>query len=106
MTPNYTFDQTKRYVSRGIHDTFSIELQLKLWKLIDDLKAKNHTLDYLQVFELKVSNQELTITHTQEVPVYHQTHQFKTSGVPEGSTYKIFVIDDVTHSTMILASEY
>ena len=106
MRPRYTFDPHKRYVSRGIHNTFSMELQIKLWQLIDEKLKNNNEMDYLQIFELEVKDQVLTITHFQEEPEYCDVHTFKTGGVPEGSTYKIYVIDDVTHSTMILASEY
>ena len=105
MKPTYTFEPKNRYVSQGVHSTFTFELQIKLWNMIDELK-KEKTLDYLQVFEIKVEDNTVTITHSQEVPPYKKEHTFRTKKVPNGSEYKVFCIDDITHSTMILAPEY
>ena len=41
--------------------------------------------------------------HSQEEPAYERTFTFPTD---EPITAKIFVIDDETHSTMLLAEEY
>ena len=59
--------------------------------------------DYLQVFSLSSENGKQKITHTQEVPEYKKEYIFNTGTV---ITAKIFVIDDKTHSTMLLAEEY
>lgn len=106
MRPTYSFDPSTRFVSKGVHNTFSIELQVKLWRLIDEKLKEKQDMDYLQIFELKVESQILTIKHSQEDPSFCEVHTFKTDGVIDGSTYKTYVIDDLTHSTMILASEY
>lgn len=64
-------------------------------------------LDYLQVFELKreivddIAIQKME--HRQEVPKYEKTYKI----LPEEMvSAKIFVIDENTHSTMLLAEEY
>ncbi len=59
--------------------------------------------DYLQVFSLSSENGKQKITHTQEVPEYNKEYVFNTG---TAITAKIFVIDDKTHSTMLLAEEY
>ena len=59
--------------------------------------------DYLQVFSLSSENGKQKITHTQEVPEYKKEYIFNTG---TAITAKIFVIDDKTHSTMLLAEEY
>jgi len=52
---------------------------------------------------LSSENGKQKITHTQEVPEYKKEYIFNTGTV---ITAKIFVIDDKTHSTMLLAEEY
>ena len=59
--------------------------------------------DYLQVFSLSADGEKQIVKHTQEVPVYNKEYVFEFENpVAE----KIFVIDDETHTTMLLASEY
>jgi len=79
----------------------SLLLQLFMWQCIDNMPPPN---DYLQVFELSVKNGKQKITHIQEEPECQREYLI-ISDAPffEG---KIFVIDDETHSTMILAEEY
>ena len=60
--------------------------------------------DYLQVFELSEEKGKQKIEHSQEVPEYKREHLFNVgTSIFSG---KVFVIDDETHSTMLLASEY
>ncbi len=59
--------------------------------------------DYLQVFKLTAKDHTQHVTHSQEEPSYERTFTFPTD---EPITAKIFVIDDETHSTMLLAEEY
>ena len=59
--------------------------------------------DYLQVFKLVVNGTNQQVTHSQEEPDYERTFTFPTD---EPITAKIFVIDDETQSTMLLAEEY
>ena len=59
--------------------------------------------DYLQVFSLSADGEKQIVKHTQEVPVYNKEYVFEFENpVAE----KIFVIDDETHTTMLLAEEY
>ena len=92
-----------RYITCGIATTLPQEIIALLWTLIEELPAP---ADYLQVFSISYAdddNPHLTIVHSQEQPEYT-----KTWIVPfnEEINAKIFVIDDTTHSTMLLAEEY
>ena len=71
-----------------------------MWELINQMPADK---DYLQVFYLSAQNGKQRIKHSQEVPQYSAEYIFDTDSP---ITEKIFVIDDDTHSTMLLASEY
>lgn len=90
-----------RYCTRGINDTVPILTQIVLWDLIDSMEVSEK--DYLQVFRLTTDGTTQHITHTQEQPPYERTLEFRTN---EPITAKIFVIDDETHTTMLLAEEY
>ena len=90
-----------RYSTRGISETVPILTQIILWKCIDSMETEQK--DYLQVFKLTSENHTQHVTHSQEEPAYEHTFDFRTD---EPITAKIFVIDDETHSTMLLAEEY
>ena len=90
-----------RYATRGVTTTVPLVLQIILWDLIDSMKVEEK--DYLQVFRLTSDSKTQHISHTQEQPPYKQTLEFRTDNP---ITAKIFVIDDETHTTMLLAEEY
>ena len=89
-----------RYLTCGVDRTIPLELQLFLWGCIDRLPENR---DYLQVFELKPAGSMQSITHTSEEPEYHMEYLLPLE-VP--ITGKLYVIDDGSHSTMLLAEEY
>lgn len=90
-----------RFCTRGINETVPILTQIVLWNLIDSMEVSEK--DYLQVFKLTTDGTTQHITHSQEQPSYERQLEFRTS---EPITAKIFVIDDETHTTMLLAEEY
>jgi hypothetical protein len=94
-------------MTRGVNIEIPVELQIFMWNCIDELKAKGQEPDYLQVFELRaISNAEKfnqEIVHSQEQPMYKKHYLVAASKL---INTKIFVIDDKTHSTMLLAEEY
>lgn len=97
-----------RYITRGVNSTLSIHLQLLLWNLIDTLKQdKSIELDYLQIFDFRhVVNDgkhNLIIRHSQEVPPYEKEYKLY---VDKPVDKKVYVIDDGTYATMLLAEEY
>ena len=92
-----------RYITCGIATTLPQEIIALLWSLIEELPAP---ADYLQVFSISYTggdNPHLTIVHSQEQPEYTKTW---TVPFNEEINANIFVIDDTTHSTMLLAEEY
>lgn len=98
----------KRYLTKGILRGIPIEIQMIIWAMIEELKNKIKTVDYLQVFELTTiydtaGKPEQHIKHFQEQPP-HKVEITVKCDVPVKE--KIYVIDDETHSTMLLASEY
>ena len=58
---------------------------------------------WFQVFEIQPLGNELLIVHRQENPPY--TNRNTLTGL-QAVRVKLFVIDDTTHSTMLLAEEY
>ena len=90
-----------RYCTRGISSEVPLLMQIILWGLIDSMEVAEK--DYLQIFRLSAENGKQKIIHTQEQPEYSKEYLFP-SEAP--ITAKIFVIDDETHTTMLLAEEY
>jgi hypothetical protein len=95
----------QRFITKGIEFDIPVYLQNIMWYMIETMKAE--TKDYLQVFKLErvMVGTELQqkITHTQEQPEYKYEYTFKAENPVNA---KIFIIDDKTHSTMLLAEEY
>lgn len=78
-----------------------------MWSEIDSIRKSPIELDYLQVFKLSIKDRELgviEIQHNQEIPEYKQIIIVKSKDIKRDM--KIFVIDEVSHSTMLLAEEY
>ena len=90
-----------RYCTRGISSEVPLLMQIILWGLIDSMEVAEK--DYLQIFRLSAENGKQKIIHTQEQPEYSKEYLFPSE---EPITAKIFVIDDETHTTMLLAEEY
>lgn len=86
-----------RYLTKGVSETVPILIQLYLWDLAADME------DYLQIFELSPEGKNQRIIHKQEQPEYRREYLVPCS---EPTTAKVYIIDDETHSTMLLAEEY
>jgi hypothetical protein len=91
----------ERYLTRGVEATIPAWLQNLLWYAVETMEVEKQ--DYLQVFTLTAENDRQKIRHVQEDPPYEKVYAIDTD-VP--LTTKVFVIDDATHSTMLLAEEY
>ena len=90
----------KRYLTRGIDSEIPLELQLFLWSCIDRLPPER---DYLQVFALKPIGVMQGITHRSEQPEYRMKYLIPSD---KPITAKVYVIDSIDYSTMLLAEEY
>lgn len=94
----------QRYVTKGVIAELPGYLLTMLWYMVETMEVEK---DYLQVFELKsetvngVSMQK--IIHSQEQPPYSNEVIFA-STAPVAN--KVYIIDDQTHSTMLLTNEY
>jgi len=103
----YNFSPVTRYLTRGIRDKVSLQIQIILWTLVDELVNSSTNADYLQIFTFKIENDELIITHKQEEPEYEVEYHIKSiDDYDILPSIKIYIIDDETHSTMLLAAEY
>jgi hypothetical protein len=99
---------SSRYMTKGIQDQISLELQIYIWSLIDSRITEGEEMDYLQVFML---NQETidgitihSLTHKQEEPPFEIVHQYINNSWPLNIT--VWVIDVGRVTTMLLPSEY
>ena len=89
----------KRFITNGINTKIEPLLQIFMWKLIDEMPVSK---DYLQVFSLSAEGGKLKVVHSQEEPEYKNEYVLNINPI----TAKIFVIDDNTHSTMLMNYEY
>lgn len=93
--------KNKRFITKGVDSLVDPLLQVFMWQCIDSMPPPK---DYLQVFKLTEENGKLKITHIQEQPEYQREYLIDSDSPFFNG--KIFVIDDETHSTMLLAEEY
>ena len=96
----------KRYITSGIAHEIPDEIQLEIWIMIEKLTRNGKIkMDYLQVFQLSNEKGKQKIIHSQEKPEYQNeiVELFNSQPV---DNMKIFVIDNVSHSTMMLSDEY
>ncbi|WP_456010686.1 DUF960 family protein [Clostridium butyricum] len=96
----------KKYVSRQANEIVPIEIQILMWSMIDELKEKMK-VDYLQIFKIsKQDDKSISIEHKQEIPRYENKIVVELEGIKIKGIIKIYVIDSVEYSTMILVEEY
>lgn len=99
MEVSYIFNNQK-FITRGVAENIPIPLQLLMWEMIRTLPVDK---DYLQVFSLSEKDGKQLIVHTQEEPEYEKEYVLNITPI---TTAKVFVIDDKTHSTMLMNYEY
>lgn len=90
-----------KYLTKGVQSSIPSWLVILLWHLIEIMSVEQK--DYLQVFRLRRTGTGQHITHMQEQPPYQYDLDVPCA---DAVNAKIFVIDDGTHSTMLLADEY
>lgn len=93
--------ENKRFATKGVAEQVSPLLQIFMWRCIDDMPAPK---DYLQVFKLSIEDGKQKVIHIQEQPEYKAEYLFSID--TPLFVGKIYVIDDETYSTMLLAEEY
>ena len=96
-----------RYMTKGISSEIPFSLQNLMWLMIESMEIDKK--DYLQIFELSkaVTDGKVfqKITHRQEQPEYEKTVTIL-ANEKDVVEKKVYVIDDVSHCTMLLAEEY
>ncbi|MEN2465646.1 DUF960 family protein [Ornithinibacillus sp. JPR2-1] len=100
------FDTTKSYyITKGVKTNICADMVKGMLDSIMEMK-KVTQLDYLQVFDISLSTNGKTtyINHSQEEPKYNKQLMF-TGGVNQ-FTGKVFIIDDGSCVTTMLAEEY
>ncbi|MCM3700332.1 DUF960 family protein [Paenibacillus macerans] len=94
-----------KYSTPGVRARIPAYLQNMLWYMIETMDVPNK--DDLQVFELEgvyeAGKRKQKIVHFQAKPIYSKSYAICTKSI---FTCKIFVIDNRTHCTMLLADEY
>lgn len=90
----------QRYLTRGIKSQIPLELQLFMCNCVDKMPEPK---DYFQVFELKNIGNMQHIVHFSEQPEYRMNYFIPT---PKAVTAKIYIVDSIEYSTMLLAEEY
>ena len=96
---NHIFENQK-FITCGVANTIPELLQIIMWELIKTIPVDT---DYLQVFSLSPDINGQRIIHSQENPDYKKEYVFNLDTAVVG---KVFVIDDGTHSTMLMNYEY
>ena len=89
-----------RYITSGIAEKIPLHLQALMWELIDNLSIEK---DYLQVFTFSECGGKLKLTHRQECPEY--LREYLIADTPAFNA-KIYVIDSIDYSCMLLNYEY
>lgn len=101
------FNIENKFITIGVKENISLDIQLFMWNEIEKRINLKQELDYLQVFNISIINEDkriVKIEHTQEVPEYKNTSILKCKGIM--TNLKVFVILESECSTMLLASEY
>ena len=104
----YTFDVTTRYITRGINEQVPVNLQMLLWDKVDRVVSSTLPADYLQMFTFeKTKENKLLIYHKQEQPMLEASFEIPLNSQNEKLIgKKVYIIDDIDHSTMLFADEY
>ena len=92
--------QQQRYLTCGVDSTIPLELHFFMWECVERMPKPR---DYLQVFVLKPTGILQSVTHTSEAPEYHMEYVIP---MKHPIAAKVYIIDDNSHSTTLLAEEY
>ena len=93
--------ENQKFLTRGVQNEIPSWLIDLIWCIVFSMKTEHK--DYLQVFTLTKTPTGQHIVHEQEQPPYHYELDVE---CPNAVDAKVFMIDDRTYSTMLLADEY
>ena len=89
--------ENQKFLTRGVENEIPSWLINLMWHMVLTMEVPRK--DYLQVFILTKTPTGQHIVHEQEQPPYRYE-------LDDSVNAKVFVIDNLTHSTMLLAEEY
>ena len=93
--------ENPKYITCGVQSEIPDALMVLMWQMIAAMQTAQK--DYLQVFTLMKTPTGQHIVHEQEQPPDRYEPDVPCD---DAVNAKVFVIDDLTHSTMLLAEEY
>lgn len=93
--------ENQKFLTRGVENEIPSWLINLMWHMVLTMEVEKK--DYLQVFTLTKLPTGQHIIHEQEQPLYR--YELDVS-CDDAVNAKVFVIDDRTYSTMLLADEY
>ena len=93
--------ENQKFLTRGVENKIPSWLTNLMWHMVLTMVVEEK--DYLQVFKLTKTLTGQHIVHEQEQPPYRYELDVD---CPDAVDAKVFVIDDRTYSTMLLAEEY
>ena len=91
----------QKFLTRGIESEIPSWLVHLMWHMVLTMEVEEK--DYLQVVKLTKTPVGQHIVHEQEQPLYSYELDVPCDDAVDA---KVFVGDDLTHSTMLLAEEY
>jgi hypothetical protein len=108
MNKYFESKKPERYMTNDIHQSLPIGINIFLWECVDSIRSEV-TPDYLQIFKLHTENTDTgeliqVIEHSQENPPYQKVYQIEADS--EGINDTVYIIDDITHQTMLFARNY
>ena len=93
--------ENQKFLTRGVEREIPSWLVNLMWHMVATMETAQK--DWLQVFILTKTPTGQHIVHEQEQPPYRYELEVE---CPDAVDAKVFVIDDRTYSTMLLAEEY
>ncbi len=106
----YFLPDEKYVITRRIEREMDPITEFLLWDEIQEMRKKGIEPDWLQVFKLKTVRTRskdrllLKVTHIQESPAYENKFSLPVE-FGEELNGTVFVIDDLTHATMMWEEE-
>ena len=93
--------ENQKFLTCGVENEIPSWLINLMWHMVLTMEVEEK--DYLQVFTLTKTATGQHIVHEQEQPPYRYELDVE---CPNAVDAKVFVIEDRTYSTMLLAEEY
>lgn len=95
-----------KYITKSVNENIPINLQVILWDLYDNMEVSKK--DYLQIFNISTEDNYYIIKHQQEVPEYEKITKILIDEQDEIILVndKLYIIDDITHLTLLMAYDY